>query len=60
MADILTTQSYQDELYSPHITQQSQTSSMQYTNSFQQHPFFPQQQQQPPLTGGNPWFDSDM
>jgi len=66
MADILTSQSYQDELYSPHLTQQqSQTSSMQYTNSFQQsqqqqqQPFFPQQHQS--MNSGNQWgFDSDL
>jgi len=76
MADILTSQSYQDELYNPHLTQQqSQTSTMQYTNSTYQQ----QQQQQQPhhgmyqqttqahmqqqqMNSGNthPWFDTEL
>ena len=67
MADILTSQSYQDEIYTPHLTQQqSQTNIMQYTSSFQQHGMFGQQpQQQPHLPqmnsgGSHNWFDTDL
>lgn len=67
MADILTTQSYQDEVYTPHLTQQqSQTSNMHYTSSFQQHGMFGQQQPQTHLpqqmnSGTNHnWFDTDL
>ena len=56
MADLMTTQSYQDELYNPHLTtQQSQNTSMQYTNSFQ-HQMFNQNTPQP-QGGQHPWFE---
>jgi len=61
MADILTSNSYQDELYNPHLTtQQSQMSNMQYTNSFQQqqqHQMFQQQSQATPQQQQHPWFE---
>jgi len=57
MADLMTSQSYQDELYNPHLTtQQSQNTSMQYTNSFQ-HQMFNQQNTPQPQGGQHPWFE---
>lgn len=60
MADILTTQSYQDEIYTTHLTQQqSQNNSMQYTASM----YVPQQHAgQPPSQSGQQqqWFDSEI
>lgn len=65
MADILTTQSYQDELYTTHLTQQqSQSNSMQYTSTYlpQQHAGMPpnSQPQQQSTSSSHGWFDSEL
>lgn len=64
MADIFTTQSYQDELYTPHLTQQqSQSSSMQYTNSYtgtQHAGSMPATSTQHSSSTGHGWFDSEL
>jgi catenin beta 1 len=75
MADILTTQSYQDELYTTHLTQQQSVGNqgMQYTSAGympQQHTGIStqqstqqsqqQQQQQQQPQQQQQWFDSEM
>lgn len=55
MADIFTTQGYQDDMYTSNMgqQQQSQSSSMQYSNSYMQ-------QQQQSTSSGHGWFDSEL
>jgi len=69
MADILTTQSYQDELYTTHLTQQQSGGSsnqMQYTQSTQgynmgqQHAGVSTQQSTQQQQQQQQWFDSEM
>lgn len=64
MADILTAQTYQDELYTP--AAQTPQPAPQYHQQQQYDPNFgymQQQQQQPqqqPQGGGHAWFDTDL
>ena len=66
MADILTAQTYQDELYTP--ASQTPQPAPQFHQQQQQQQYdpnfgYPQQQQpqqQQPQQGGHAWFDTDL
>lgn len=63
MADILTAQTYQDELYTP-ASQTPQPApqyhQQQYDPNFAYMQQQQQQQQQQPQSGGHAWFDTDL
>lgn len=69
MADILTAQTYQDELYTPssqtpqpayHQQQQQPPPPQQQQQQYENFGYQQQQQQQQPQSGGHAWFDTDL